>query len=236
MGRRNFRNDFSRQRRSRLLEKRKRFLSGLNLFIKVRICLQDALSEACHLERYVSALDHLTDAKGSGLSEIAVLLASLCLSSALCSMGVRKGCYDCNKRRIICDETEPQCLKCVKKGLQCSGMGLRYRFNDGVASRGKLKGLSIPVLPPADSGTKRQDGPATENHQVVHSQRPQIQNSNLRFIGEKGRSPPSKSRATGRNVENIWPNDIETRIFPPLQLASSKVELLLSHCTFMWAD
>ncbi|KIW35324.1 uncharacterized protein PV07_02026 [Cladophialophora immunda] len=60
-------------------------------------------------------------------------------------MGVRKGCYNCNKRRIICDETEPHCAKCTKKGLDCSGIGIRYRFNDGIASRGKLRGLSIPV-------------------------------------------------------------------------------------------
>lgn len=60
-------------------------------------------------------------------------------------MGIRKGCYSCSKRRILCDETEPQCLKCVKKGLECSGQGLRIRFNNGVASRGKLMGLSIPI-------------------------------------------------------------------------------------------
>jgi hypothetical protein len=45
------------------------------------------------------------------------------------------------KRRIICDRTEPHCLKCQKKGVPCPGMGIRYRFNDGIAARGKLKGL-----------------------------------------------------------------------------------------------
>ncbi|KAL2207050.1 hypothetical protein CC79DRAFT_1341829 [Sarocladium strictum] len=35
-------------------------------------------------------------------------------------------CSQCCRRRITCDRTEPQCLKCQKKGLQCSGQGVRY--------------------------------------------------------------------------------------------------------------
>lgn len=54
------------------------------------------------------------------------------------------GCYNCSQRRINCDRGEP-CQKCIKKGLQCSGLGIRYRFNDGVASRGRLAGKPVPV-------------------------------------------------------------------------------------------
>jgi len=54
------------------------------------------------------------------------------------------GCYNCSQRRINCDRGTP-CRKCLKKGLECHGLGVRYRFNDGVASRGKLAGSSIPV-------------------------------------------------------------------------------------------
>jgi hypothetical protein len=49
------------------------------------------------------------------------------------------------KRRIVCDRTEPQCHKCLKKGLICPGMGIRYRFNAGIAARGKLRGKSYIV-------------------------------------------------------------------------------------------
>ncbi|KAJ5683488.1 hypothetical protein N7462_006653 [Penicillium macrosclerotiorum] len=55
-----------------------------------------------------------------------------------------KGCFQCSKRRIVCDGREPVCLKCQKKGLECSGSG-RIRFSTGVARRGKLKGCTIPV-------------------------------------------------------------------------------------------
>jgi hypothetical protein len=37
-------------------------------------------------------------------------------------------CRQCTKRRIICDKATPQCSKCVKKGLDCSGIGKKYRF------------------------------------------------------------------------------------------------------------
>lgn len=34
------------------------------------------------------------------------------------------------KRRIKCDLTLPKCKKCAKKGLECPGYGIRYRFYD----------------------------------------------------------------------------------------------------------
>lgn len=46
-----------------------------------------------------------------------------------------KGCYECSQRRIDCDRTEPVCSKCVGRGLQCSGLGVRYRFRSDVARR-----------------------------------------------------------------------------------------------------
>ncbi|EAW12651.1 C6 zinc finger domain protein [Aspergillus clavatus NRRL 1] len=55
------------------------------------------------------------------------------------------GCFQCTKRRIICDGGDPVCAKCQKKGIECSGQS-RIRFTNGVASRGKLKGCVIPVV------------------------------------------------------------------------------------------
>ena len=54
------------------------------------------------------------------------------------------GCFQCSKRRIVCDGTEPSCRKCQTKGIECSGPG-RFRFSPGVAQRGRLKGCRIPV-------------------------------------------------------------------------------------------
>ncbi|CAG8150661.1 unnamed protein product [Penicillium salamii] len=54
------------------------------------------------------------------------------------------GCHNCSQRRINCDRNSP-CQKCIKKGIECWGLGVRYRFSNGVASRGKLAGKTIPV-------------------------------------------------------------------------------------------
>jgi hypothetical protein len=61
-----------------------------------------------------------------------------------------QGCFQCSRRRIICDRNEP-CLKCIKKGIECSGLG-RIRFAEGVARRGRLKDCKIPVAEGAQEG------------------------------------------------------------------------------------
>ncbi|CAI6089440.1 unnamed protein product [Clonostachys chloroleuca] len=59
-----------------------------------------------------------------------------------------KGCYECSQRRVSCDRTAPQCNKCRSKGLTCSGsdVGIRYRFTQGVSTRGKWRGHTIQSL------------------------------------------------------------------------------------------
>lgn len=44
----------------------------------------------------------------------------------------------------MCDLTEPKCNKCAKKGLDCPGYGIRYRFADG-------KTASLADFEPAES-------------------------------------------------------------------------------------
>ncbi|KIX95103.1 uncharacterized protein Z520_09019 [Fonsecaea multimorphosa CBS 102226] len=48
-------------------------------------------------------------------------------------------------RRIKCDQSRPKCNKCLRKGLDCPGYGIRYRFNDGIASRGRFTGRAVPI-------------------------------------------------------------------------------------------
>ncbi|CAG7934874.1 unnamed protein product [Penicillium nalgiovense] len=74
--------------------------------------------------------------------------------------GKIRGCFQCSKRRIICDNTEPTCKKCRKKGIECSGPG-RIRFSTGVAQRGRLKGSIIPVVDPSPEPTLESNIQAT---------------------------------------------------------------------------
>ncbi|KAF7185178.1 Acriflavine sensitivity control protein acr-2 [Pseudocercospora fuligena] len=56
-----------------------------------------------------------------------------------------KDCRLCNRRRIKCDRSLPTCKKCDLRSLDCPGYGLRIRWDQGVASRGKLSGKALPI-------------------------------------------------------------------------------------------
>ncbi|KAI5252791.1 hypothetical protein E4T42_03249 [Aureobasidium subglaciale] len=56
----------------------------------------------------------------------------------------RDGCKECSRRRIKCDKGAPECAKCLKKGITCTGVGRQIRFVDGVISKGKRKGHTFP--------------------------------------------------------------------------------------------
>ncbi|KAI4726131.1 hypothetical protein E4T49_06058 [Aureobasidium sp. EXF-10728] len=55
----------------------------------------------------------------------------------------RDGCKECSRRRIKCDKGTPECAKCLKKGIKCTGIGRQIRFVEGPISKGKRKGQRI---------------------------------------------------------------------------------------------
>ncbi|KIW65811.1 hypothetical protein PV04_08034 [Phialophora macrospora] len=142
-------------------------------------------------------------------------------------MGIRRGCFNCNKRRITCDESEPQCLKCVRKGLECSGNGIRYRFNNGVASRGRLKGLSIPVPPDSPQNAScTNDGPSNKDVAATGPTR-QIE------PGLTSQYPPRQSRSSpgsrGQDQEDQHKESQPVRIYRSVEPLNSQARLLFSH-------
>ncbi|KAH8687114.1 hypothetical protein BGZ60DRAFT_392851 [Tricladium varicosporioides] len=48
---------------------------------------------------------------------------------------VRTGCFTCKVRRVKCDETRPQCLRCVRFGADCDGYPPHTRQNVTLNSR-----------------------------------------------------------------------------------------------------
>ncbi|KZL87285.1 c6 zinc finger domain protein [Colletotrichum incanum] len=42
----------------------------------------------------------------------------------------RTGCQNCKKKRRKCDETRPECIACVRRGIQCSGYQRPVTFKD----------------------------------------------------------------------------------------------------------
>jgi hypothetical protein len=59
--------------------------------------------------------------------------------------GASDDCFACTKRSMKCDRRRPYCSQCLEVGKECSGYKTQLTWGVGVASRGKLRGLSLPV-------------------------------------------------------------------------------------------
>jgi len=60
--------------------------------------------------------------------------------------GAAEDCFTCTDLHIDCDRERPYCTQCMVGGKNCSGYKMTLTWGLGVASRGKWKGLSSPVL------------------------------------------------------------------------------------------
>lgn len=71
--------------------------------------------------------------------------------------GAADDCFTCTKRNVKCDRRRPYCSQCLEVGNECSGYKTQLTWNVGVASRGKLRGLSLPIAkaPPVPREAKR---------------------------------------------------------------------------------
>ncbi|KIW11837.1 hypothetical protein PV08_09110 [Exophiala spinifera] len=59
--------------------------------------------------------------------------------------GAPDDCFTCATRKVKCDRRRPYCSKCLDDGKDCAGYKTQLTWGNGVASRGKLRGLSLPV-------------------------------------------------------------------------------------------
>ncbi|EXM14409.1 hypothetical protein V3481_015319 [Fusarium oxysporum f. sp. vasinfectum] len=56
----------------------------------------------------------------------------------------RGGCLNCKARKRKCDQGRPECQACAQRGMKCQGYSTPLRWVNGVASRGRFAGASIP--------------------------------------------------------------------------------------------
>ncbi|ODH27825.1 hypothetical protein ACO22_04103 [Paracoccidioides brasiliensis] len=54
-----------------------------------------------------------------------------------------ESCYTCRRRRVICDRLLPTCKKCHRAKKTCLGYKKPFTWVQGVASRGKMMGLTF---------------------------------------------------------------------------------------------
>ncbi|KAF5694477.1 transcriptional regulatory protein pro-1 [Fusarium denticulatum] len=56
----------------------------------------------------------------------------------------RGGCLNCKARKRKCDQARPECHACSQRGMKCQGYSTPLRWVNGVASRGRFAGASVP--------------------------------------------------------------------------------------------
>lgn len=61
------------------------------------------------------------------------------------AMGAANDCFTCQELRKMCDRRRPYCTQCLEHGKNCSGYKTTLTWDVGVASRGKLRGLALPI-------------------------------------------------------------------------------------------
>lgn len=91
--------------------------------------------------------------------------------------GASDDCFTCLNRGVHCDRRRPYCSQCLAEGNECSGYKTQLTWGMGVASRGKLRGLSLPVAgtkkleytPPPQKTRKRQTANTTQHRLNINT-------------------------------------------------------------------
>ncbi|KAF4511174.1 hypothetical protein G6O67_002994 [Ophiocordyceps sinensis] len=83
--------------------------------------------------------------------------------------GASDDCFTCSKRNIKCDRRRPYCSQCLEIGNECSGYKTQLTWGIGVASRGKLRGLSLPIAksPPVSREAKKSPAGRARAHSTA---------------------------------------------------------------------
>ena len=86
--------------------------------------------------------------------------------------GAADDCFTCTKRNVKCDRRRPYCSQCLEVGNECSGYKTQLTWGVGVASRGKLRGLSLPIAksPPVNPIKKSSPSRSRANSSVIDGQ------------------------------------------------------------------
>lgn len=83
--------------------------------------------------------------------------------------GASDDCFACSKKNIKCDRRRPYCSQCLEVGSECSGYKTQLTWGVGVASRGKLRGLSLPIAkaPPVTREPRKQSGSRSRSSSAI---------------------------------------------------------------------
>lgn len=128
--------------------------------------------------------------------------------------GAADDCFTCTKRNVKCDRRRPYCSQCLEVGNECSGYKTQLTWGVGVASRGKLRGLSLPIAksPPVNAGKKT--SPRTRaNSSLTGSQGHGHATTAGHWHEQEGLSPRSARSDVDGPLDHHYPSSMPTTPF-----------------------
>ena len=141
--------------------------------------------------------------------------------------GAADDCFACQERQTKCDRRRPYCTQCLDQGKDCSGYKTTLTWGVGVASRGKLRGLSLPVAKSkkvaADSDVKtesKKKSPPAQLSKLGPSRADSQQTSSIQSFPTPGSgASPGSSKTTNFNFVNMDPaSSTASPMLPPPNL------------------
>ncbi|KAL8714347.1 MAG: hypothetical protein Q9220_001680 [cf. Caloplaca sp. 1 TL-2023] len=139
--------------------------------------------------------------------------------------GAADDCFACQESQTKCNRRRPYCTQCLEQGKDCSGYKTTLTWGLGVASRGKLRGLSLPIAKSkkvtADSDVKTESKKKSNSCPQLMKLGPTRTESqhapSLQSAGSSNpNSTPSSARTTTFNFVNMDPtSSVASPMRPP---------------------
>jgi len=133
--------------------------------------------------------------------------------------GAGEDCASCRKRGSICDRKRPYCGACCEQGKECPGYKTVLTWGVGVASRGKLRGMSLPIPVPVTRSTNGSSATAipTESKSKTSAAKKSTRNRSISVKSEIGfHNTTIYDPPTGFKHENSW--QLPPPPLPPTQI------------------
>lgn len=135
--------------------------------------------------------------------------------------GASDDCFACRKRSVKCDRKRPYCTQCIEIGKECSGYKTNLTWDVGVASRGKLRGLSCPVANKNVDGSDVSPAEIKERRRKASTSKPKKEERDSDDnVSNFSTIPMVEAVATSPDSSDAFSH---TYVTPPLPLTSPQM-------------
>ncbi|CAF9927815.1 MAG: hypothetical protein GOMPHAMPRED_004502 [Gomphillus americanus] len=121
-------------------------------------------------------------------------------------------CFACQDGHLPCDRRRPYCTPCIDRGKTCSGYKTTLTWGVGVASRGKLRGLSLPVAKQqkTEDTARKKDTPvprkkSQEKESPIQSFPPHTSHTSFDFVPMEPH-PQTPRSMPAHQMDFNWPS------------------------------